>query len=322
MELKRTEKETDFEYLLRLVLAKRNKEIHIDWNQIADLVGDCGSAEYVRKLSYGIYKYHDYLSGTQEDFVAERILVLSDLHIPFHLPVDTFEKYKDNVDVLVLNGDLIDMQSISRFPKLYRVSPMEEIIEGRNYIISLIDYLKPKTVIGVNGNHELRFGNYLAKNLDTDILELMPNSPIELIFKDGFTWYNKRERCKTNYVSLEEVFPSVKFIYPDDWKYQHGDTVFCHPLAFSSSPLKTGQKAYTWFLENGYNFDNLIVAHTHKVGHYMIAGKAIYESGCCADIVKNNYTDGKLVTTQSCGYVYLEQNNKGKTVNLKQEIIK
>lgn len=322
MNTKRLEKETDFEYLLRLVLAKRNKEINMDWNEIASLVGNFGSGEYLRKLAYGIYAYTDYLNGNEGKHVASRILCISDIHIPFNLPIDTYEKYKGNIDVLILNGDVIDMQGISKFPKLYRVSPMEEIIQGRSYIISLIEYLKPKTVIGINGNHEIRFGNYLAKNLDTDVLELMPNSPIELIFMDGFNWYNKREKSKTKYPPLTEVFPDINFIYPDDWKYQVGDTIFCHPLAFSSQPLKTGQKAYNWFLENGYLFENMIVAHTHKVGHYVISNKKIYESGCCADIKKNNYSDGKLTTTQSCGYVYLEQNVKGSTIDIKQELIR
>lgn len=322
MILDKLQNETNFEYKLRLVLAKRNKEITLDWNELATLLDEGCSGEFLRKIAYGIYQYHDYLNGNENMYVANRILCISDLHIPFNLPLETYEKYKGKVDTLVLNGDLIDMQGISRFPKLYRVSPMEEIIKGRIFIMDLIEYLQPKKVIGVNGNHEIRFGSYLAKNLDTDILELMPNSPIELIFKDGFNWYNKREKTKIKYQPLNEVFPNIEFIYPDDWKYQLGDTIFCHPLAFSNKPMQTGQKAYNWFLENNYDFENLIVAHTHKVGSYMIAGNAVYESGCMADIDKNNYTDGKLVTTQSCGFVYIEQNAKGQSVNVKQETVK
>lgn len=318
--LKRFEQETNFEYMLRLVLAKRNKDTNLGWDEIAELLGgEYGSAEYLRKLAYGIYEYDDYLNGNENKHVANRILCISDLHIPFHLPLETFAKYKGKVDTLILNGDIVDMQGISKFPKSYRVSPMEELIEGRAFIISLLDYLKPKRVVAINGNHELRFGAYLAKHLDSDVLELMPNSPLELIFMDGFKWYDKRQKQKIDYKALDVVYPEIEFIYPDDWKYQIGDTIFTHPYTFSGQPLKTADKALDWFLKSGYQFDNLVVAHTHKVGNYFLAGKGMYEQGCLFDLEKNNYTDGKLTTPQSCGYIYMEQNAKGSTVNIKQE---
>lgn len=323
MQIKRLEKETTFEYMLRLVLAKRTKDTNLGWDEIAELLdGEYGSGEYLRKLAYGIYEYDDYINGAENKHIASRVLCISDLHIPFNLPLETFSKYEGKVDVLILNGDIIDMQALSKFQKSYRVSPMEELIEGRAFIISLIDYLKPKRVICINGNHELRFGAYLAKHLDSEVLELMPNSALELIFMDGFKWYNKRQKQKVQYEALQYVYPEIEFIYPDDWKYQFGDTIFCHPHAFSSQPLKTADKALDWFLKSGYQFDNLIVAHTHKVGNCFIAGKGLYEQGCLFDLTKNNYTDGKLTTPQSCGYIYLEQNAKGSTVNLKQEWIK
>ena len=321
--LKRFEKESGFEYMLRLVLAKRNRNTNLDWSELAELLdGKYGSGEYLRKLAYGIYEYDDYINGAENKHVASRVLCISDLHIPFNLPLETFEKHKNKIDVLVLNGDIIDMQALSKFPKAYRVSPMEELIEGRAFIISLIDYLKPKKVICINGNHELRFGTYLAKHLDSDALELMPNSPLELIFLDGFNWYNKRHKQKVYYEALQYVYPEIEFIYPDDWKYQIGDTIFAHPTAFSGQPLKTADKALDWFLKSGYKFENLIIAHTHKVGNYFYANKGLYEQGCLFDLRQNNYLDGKLTTPQSCGYIYLEQNAKGSTVNLKQEWIK
>ena len=323
MNVKRLEKESSFEYMLRLVLAKRNKDTNLGWDEMAELLdGEYGSGEYLRKLAYGIYEYDNYLNGNENKHVASRILCLSDLHIPFNLPLETFEKYKGKVDVLVLNGDIVDMQALSKFPKAYRVSPMEELIEGRAFIISLLDYLKPKKVIAINGNHDLRFGAYFQKHLDSEALELMPNSPLELIFMDGFKWYDKRHKQKNEYKALKEVYPEVEFIYPDDWKYQLGDTMFAHPNAYSSQPLKTADKAFDWFLKSGYQFDNLVVSHTHKVGNYFIAGKMLYEQGCLFDLEQNNYVDGKLTTPQSCGYIYFEQNTKGSTVNVKQEYIK
>ena len=53
---------------------------------------------------------------------------------------------------------------------------MEEILIAREYIIELIERIEPRKVVVNYGNHDLRFQNYLAKNLDSDILELMPKT--------------------------------------------------------------------------------------------------------------------------------------------------
>ena len=52
--------------------------------------------------------------------IANRILSISDLHIPFHLPIDIYRPYIGKIDTLVLNGDLEDCQSCSKFSKKYR----------------------------------------------------------------------------------------------------------------------------------------------------------------------------------------------------------
>ncbi len=58
------------------------------------------------------------------------------------------------VDVLQINGDVVDMQAISKFPKAYRLSPMEELISGRQYLIDLIEMLTPKRIVITYGNHD------------------------------------------------------------------------------------------------------------------------------------------------------------------------
>jgi len=126
---------------------------------------------------------------------------------------------------------LVDMQSISKFNKSYRVSPMEEIIGCRQYIIDLIEFIRPKSVVAVYGNHENRFGAYLAKNLDSDLLELMPETALDLIFDDGFRHYDKRAKSKIWYEPLTKVFTDIDIKYVGEWYCQIGKTIFCHPRA-------------------------------------------------------------------------------------------
>ena len=256
-----------------------------------------------------------------EDGVFNRILSISDTHIPFQLPIETFKDYVGCVDILQLNGDIGDCQSISKFPKSYRISPMEELIETRQYIIELIEYIKPKKVKITYGNHDLRFQSYFSKNLDTDLLELMPKTSLELIFVDGFKHYNKRDRTKVEYKPLIEVIEDVEIDYTDNWFCQIGQTIFCHPLAFSSGILQTAKKAMDYFRNEGYNFTSLIMAHTHRVGEFVIGNTTIYEQGCCCDVKANNYSDGRLGNSQKEGFIYISQDKDGKIIKDKTKLV-
>jgi RNAse (barnase) inhibitor barstar len=237
------------------------------------------------------------------------------------LPIETFSDYVGCVDILQLNGDISDCQSISKFPKAYRISPMEELIETRKYIISLIEYIKPKKVTITYGNHDLRFQSYFSKNLDTDLLELMPKTSLELIFVDGFKHYNKRERTKIEYKPLVEVFDDVEIDYTDNWFCQIGKTLFCHPLAFSSGILKTAEKAMYYFRNENYSFTSLVMAHTHRVGEFVIGNTTIYEQGCTCYVKANNYSDGRLGNSQKEGFIYICQDKNGEIIKDKTKLV-
>lgn len=316
--LNRKENETDFEWELRCCLAKRRKQTDLDWIEIRDMLGLKITPDQLRKQAVGYEKYDDYIKGA--DSAATTILSISDLHVPFQLDFHMLEKYR-NVDILQINGDVSDMQAISSFPKYYRVSPMEEIIETRKYLIELISYIHPKRVIITYGNHDIRFQAYLAKNLDTDLLELMPKTSLELIVKDGFRHFNIKEQTKIEYRPLEEIFQDIEIIYTDNWYCQIGDAIFCHPQAFSSSILKTSEKAMLWFRNEGFCFKKLIMAHTHRSGQYTFGNTTVYEQGAFCDVSKNNYADGKLINSQKEGFIFLAQDKDGNTIDSKTRLV-
>ena len=310
--------ETSFEWKLRCCKAKLNHDTDMDWQEIADMLGLDVSADHLRKVAYGLVEYDNYIHGV--DAAATRILSLSDLHVPFQLPVDLLSAYR-NVDILQLNGDLSDMQSISSFDKVYRTSPMEEIIETRKYLIDLIEYVNPKNVIVNYGNHDARFESYLAKNLDSDLLELMPQTSLELIFDDGFRHFNKKDRTKIEYKPLKDEFGDIEIEYTGNWYCQIGDAIFCHPRAYSSGMLKTSEKAMMWFRNEGYDFRKLVTAHTHRSGQYTIGNTTIYEQGAFCDVDKNNYSDGKLINSQKEGFIYMVQDKNGNTIDDKTKLV-
>lgn len=217
-ELSRRPDETFDDFALRLYANSR--QYGVNCYRIADILNE-ESGLHKAENSWRI-RYKDFRRGMeyqkfnddQEAKIGERILCISDLHYPFHLPLDTFTDYADRVDTLVLNGDLLDCMALSRFQKSFRISPIEEMVGCRQYIIDLIRLLKPARVIATNGNHEYRLSSYINKNVDCEIKELMPDSPLEYLFEDGFTHYDKANSAKTFYPPLKEVSGHRFPVYP------------------------------------------------------------------------------------------------------------
>jgi hypothetical protein len=132
------------DYFVRL--CENKAKYGITYKEIATLLNaengkDYGESAY-RKRYADFNRGRKYERDSNSGYVAERILAISDLHIPFEAPVNTFAAYTGNVDTLVLNGDVMDCQSISFFPKKYRINFMEEMIRARQYLISLIELVK------------------------------------------------------------------------------------------------------------------------------------------------------------------------------------
>lgn len=319
-QLQRNENETYVQFMKRVVAAVENDEI--GYSKMGDLLfgsGNVYSEDNLRKMYYGISKIcgkieDDELKRYSGYNITNRILCASDFHFPFHLPVEVFEKYRGCVDTLVLCGDLIDLVQISKFKCVRRNTPMEDVIGLRAYLIELIEYLNPKVVIANAGNHEWRFGKYLDNKLENDMSEFLPKTPTDLIFEDGFYHYDHQEKKKTWYEPLTKAFPDKKISYSGTWYNQIGDTIFVHPNAFSSGTLKTSERAMDYFLREGKQFKNLVMAHVHRRASNDIGEISLYECGCCCDVEKNNYRDGSLVSTQKEGYIYLCQDEAGNTI--------
>lgn len=317
--LEKRDNETFFEWKLRLCKAKINGGYDGSWEDIVDVLDLDISADHLRKTAYGLIEYDEYINNNTS--IATRILALSDFHTPFNLPISTFGDYVGLVDVLVLNGDLVDMQGISKFPKTYRLSPMEEIIECRSYLIKLIDFIKPKKVVITYGNHEKRFANYLSKSLDCDLMGLMPDTPLELIIDSGFIHYDKRNGVKREYAPISEFYEDIPIVFTNDWKVKVGKTWFCHPLAFSSPNLKTCEKAMDYFHKTDTErFDTVVIGHTHKVAYAKIGNIHLYEQGCCCNTDALNYADGRLTAPQKQGFLYLCQDKYGNLIEEKTKL--
>ena len=60
-DVKRGENESYFDWKTRLIVAKIDKELDLDWIEIRDLLGEDCSPDHLRKVGRGIYEYHQEL---------------------------------------------------------------------------------------------------------------------------------------------------------------------------------------------------------------------------------------------------------------------
>lgn len=97
----------------------------------------------------------------------ERALILSDIHIPYHslsaLTAALEVGRKDEVSIIILNGDTLDFYKLSRFSKDPRKRDAKEEIKRANQFLDVLDEQFPKArKVWKDGNHDERYGHYLC----------------------------------------------------------------------------------------------------------------------------------------------------------------
>lgn len=321
-DLHRLDGEDSIAWEIRCCLAKKRKETDLDWIEIRDMLGLDITPDQLRKQAVGIEKYDNHIHNPNK--ITTRILSISDAHVPFNLPVDIFENYKNKVDILVFNGDTEDCWSCSSFPRRYRIGFDEEMVLTRQYMIDVITMINPKKVIVLMGNHEYRLGRFLTDKLNDDVLSIMPDTPLELIINKGFHVKDRRNKTETWYSPIKELFEefNINVDYKDgEWYRMIGHTIFAHPLSYSSGMLKTTEKAVNYFLRENREFTSIVLGHTHKLGSYIQGGITMFEQGCCCDLSKLDYNNGKLILPGQNGFLYLGQDSNGDIISNKSMLV-
>ena len=114
---------------------------------------------------------------------CSRVLVLSDIHIPYHtisaLDIAIAEGKRRNVDCILLNGDTLDFHALSRFE---RNPEAKDFKAERRLGIQLLEYLRQEfpraRIIFKEGNHDERLRAYVIQKgpeiYDESILGLYP----------------------------------------------------------------------------------------------------------------------------------------------------
>lgn len=236
-----------------------------------------------------------------------KILCLSDFHIPFDLEDlihDAVKKHKD-ADILVVNGDLLDLYAISTWPK------EKAVVLRKEYDIAM-EYMKifSKTfprVILVQGNHEFRLNRYFHSNVSPSISFLVNKEILGRIANGEVYDVDGNILKKLN-------FDNVRYDGgPEAWFFQIGKTMFLHPKSYSKVAAKTSVQAWDYFKDRE-DIDCVVVSHTHHLSKVIAPGDRLcIEQGClCAPM--DYAKQGKLsYTPQSQGYCVIYQDEEGNT---------
>lgn len=97
---------------------------------------------------------------------SRRVLVISDLHVPYH-DVEAMQCAIDygishEADTVLINGDLMDFHTLSRFMKDPRMRSLSEELEAGRQMLAAIRQAFPNAAIYFKkGNHDERLEHYL-----------------------------------------------------------------------------------------------------------------------------------------------------------------
>lgn len=134
----------------------------------------CGSDEFkgnkIRDNGSRVHQLPPSKASPWEPFVLDstRVLVMSDIHIPFHdaNAVSEFVKWgkKVNPNAIILNGDIVDFYTISRFEKNLSITSLKEEIDSTREFLGWLRQQFPKArIIYKEGNHDERLSKYIFR---------------------------------------------------------------------------------------------------------------------------------------------------------------
>jgi predicted phosphodiesterase len=218
---------------------------------------------------------------SKTDALRERkrkILVVPDLHAPFHEP-EMFAAMLDaekDADHVICIGDLGDSYALSRFEKYERM-PYRDEWASVNLCMQELANRFPSVEI-IIGNHDARLDRQLRLRLTEDMV-------------DAITFITGGTLCPIT--AMARRYPNVTIARHEtpsgrsaDWFTTVGDAWLGHPEKFSRVPGSALRGVEEWIADNerAMGFDQyrlIVMGHTHQMSWIpWRAGRLLVECGC------------------------------------------
>jgi len=218
-------------------------------------------------------------SGTSVPKTGTRkILVIPDLHAPFHEPemfAAMLEREAD-ADHVICIGDVGDSYALSRFEKYERMPYRDEWASVTLCIQEMATRFP--TVEMVIGNHDARLERQLRQRLTEDMVDA-----IHLITGGILCPITAIAKRYPNVRIAQHETPSGKSV---DWFTTCGDAWLGHPEKYSRVPGAAIRAVEEWIADNEVAlglepFQLIVMGHTHAMSWIpWRAGKLLVECGC------------------------------------------
>lgn len=195
-----------------------------------------------------------------------KILNIADLHIPFtdFKAVNQVLNEHADANILMINGDLLDLFAVSKFAKDKEVALKKEIEDGREFFEFVSQRFED--VVVTDGNHERRLRSFIINVIPPDMQFLFPNNILQMI-ADGD-------------VLKKDPLPSNVHLV-GSWWVKLFDTIYAHPDNYSSVNMRTVQNTSDHFkLVKNIDHRMCVIGHTHQAGWIVIGGIKLMETGC------------------------------------------
>ena len=227
-----------------------------------------------------------------------KMLVIGDIHLP-GIAFDVFEKaLTEDVDIIVLNGDIVDFKRLGRF-SLY-----PPYLEGKKPTLGdelgqldeiLHRCTKKATTYYICGNHDARFLKSL-QGISREFLESFAERVDLFQFLTG----------------------GSEVIACPFWFQSFHNVTVGHPEQSSSVLVRTPEWAKSFIKNRGLQGSNVwVMGHTHNFGKAIWNNHILIEGGSASQSLDWQFT-GRLHITQrkrswAKGYVVIEFKNKKAT---------
>ena len=190
---------------------------------------------------------------------CNNILVISDLHIPYHDvdAITTAIEYglKNEVNTIFINGDLIDFHQLSRFEKDPRKrSVKEEFSATKHFLVSLREAFPQIDIFWLKGNHDVRYEKWLM----TKVYE---------VFDDEY--YHLEQRLALNEQKIQLIDDNV-LVKAGKLSITHGH----HIMKGFFSPVNSARGA--WMKAK----QSVLIGHVHKVSNHVEVNMDGQTFGC------------------------------------------
>jgi|GEM_PF-2552768 len=210
-----------------------------------------------------------------DDF--KKVGVLSDIHVPYHslsaITCAIKHLREQNIDCLILNGDIFDFYSISRHEKEKDLRDFPREIEmGRNFLQKLRDLFSHIPIYYKLGNHENRWQKYLNEQAE--------------------------EFSQLHEMQFEQFFrlDKLNIIYVPDWQgIELADLLILHGHEIMASGMNPSQSTFN------KTFCNTLIGHVHRTTN------TIKKTGFKKFI--HSYSAGCLTQLSPKYYPFAQHNN-------------